>query len=51
MQFSHTLGEQLGGQMKAGFLLTDLYDDTNGSGYLHELNIKVYVATRAVKLV
>lgn len=49
MQFSHSMGEQLGGQLRAGLILTDLYDDTNGEGYLHEMNVKTYVATRAVK--
>ena len=49
VQFSHTLEEQLGGQLKAGFRLTDLYEDTNGSGRLHELNIPCFIATRAVK--
>ena len=29
VQFSHTLEEQLGGQLRAGFVLTDLYEDTN----------------------
>lgn len=49
MQFSHTLEEQIGGQLKAGFTLTDLYEDTNGAGYLHEMNIPSFIATRAVK--
>lgn len=49
MQFSHSLEEQLGGQLKAGFVLTDLYDDINEAGYLHELNIKTFTATRAFK--
>ncbi len=49
MQFSHTLEEQLGGQLKAGFVLLDLYEDTNGEGRLHDMNIKTYLATRAVK--
>lgn len=49
MQFSHTIGEQVGGQLEAGFVLTDLYGDTNGEGRLHEMNIETYVATRAVK--
>lgn len=49
MQFSHTLEEQLGGQLRAGFTLTDLYEDTNGQGFLHEMNIPCFVATRAVK--
>jgi len=49
VQFSHTVEEQIGGQLKAGFTLTDLYEDTNGEGYLHELNIYSFLATRAVK--
>ena len=49
IQFSHTISEQIGGQLKAGFRLTDIYDDTNGFGRLHELNIASFVATRAVK--
>lgn len=49
MQFSHTAEEQLGGQLKAGFLLTDLFGDTNGEGRLHEMHVETYYATRAVK--
>ena len=49
VQFSHTLDEQLGGQLEAGLILTHLYEDTNGEGRLHELNIPCFVATRAVK--
>lgn len=49
LQFSHTLEEQIGGQLKAGFTLVDLYEDTNGTGRLHELNIKTYIATRVIK--
>ena len=49
VQFSHTVTEQLGGQLEAGFILTDLYEDTNGEGRLHELNIPTFIASRAVK--
>ncbi len=49
IQFSHTLEEQIGGQLKAGFILTDLYEDTNGAGRLHELNVPSFIATRCVK--
>ena len=49
--FSHTLEEQIGGQLEAGFTLTDLYEDTAGSGFLHEHNVPTYIATRAVKCV
>ena len=49
VQFSHTLEEQLGGQLRAGFILTDLYEDTTGEGKLHEHNVPCYIASRAVK--
>lgn len=49
VQFSHTLEEQIGGQLEAGFRLTDLYEDTNGAGRLHQMNIPCFIATRAVK--
>ena len=49
MQFSHTLEEQITGQLEAGFILTDLYEDTNGEGRLHELNIPTFLAMRSVK--
>ena len=49
IQFSHSLEEQIGGQLEAGFRLTDLYEDTNSEGWLSELNIPTFLATRAVK--
>ena len=49
MQFSHNVEEQLGGQLEAGFVLTNIYGDTNGEGRLHEMNVETYLATRAVK--
>ena len=49
VQFSHTLEEQLGGQLEAGFCLTHLYEDTNGEGRLKEFGVPSFVATRAVK--
>lgn len=50
VQFSHSLEEQIGGQLKAGFVLTDLYEDRNreGTGVLREYTMQ-YTATRAVK--
>ena len=48
-QFSHTLSEQIGGQLRAGFILTNIEDDTNGAGRLHEMNISTYIMTRAIK--
>ncbi len=49
IQFSHTAEEQLGGQLKAGFILTDLYEDFNGEGRLDALRIPTFIATSAVK--
>lgn len=49
VQFSHTAEEQIGGQLEAGFILTDIYEDTNGIGFLHEHNIPCFYATRAIK--
>ncbi len=48
-QFSHSLEEQIGGQLEAGFTLVSLYEDTNGTGRLHELNIPTFLAMRSVK--
>ncbi|MCR4671834.1 MAG: class I SAM-dependent methyltransferase [Lachnospiraceae bacterium] len=49
LQFSHTLEEQIGGQLKAGLTLTGIYEDTCGEGPLHEMNIPMFIATRSVK--
>ena len=49
VQFSHTLEDQVGGQLAAGFQITDLYEDTNGYGRLHDMGIPTFAAIRAVK--
>lgn len=49
MQFSHTIEEQVNGQLEAGFTLLSLYEDTNGEGRLHELNIPTFLAMRSRK--
>lgn len=49
IQFSHTIEEQIGGQIKAGFVLQDVFSDTSGEGKLHELNIPTFWATKSVK--
>ena len=50
LQFSHTMEDQIGGQLKAGFRLTDLYEDRDrpGNGRLQDF-APAYLATRAVK--
>ena len=50
VQFSHSLEEQINGQLEAGFILTSLYEDTNGEGRLHELNIPTFLAMRSIKV-
>lgn len=49
IQFSHTIEEQIGGQLKAGFMLIDIYHDTNGEGNLHIHNVPTFYATCAIK--
>lgn len=49
IQFSHTIGEQIGGQLRAGFVLRDVYDDTNGTGPLHDHGVPTFWATFAEK--
>ena len=49
VQFSHSLEEQIGGQLEAGFQLLELYEDTNGEGRLHQLNIPCFLAMRSRK--
>ncbi|MGB4588097.1 MAG: methyltransferase domain-containing protein [Clostridiaceae bacterium] len=49
IQFSHTIEEQIGGQLQAGFVITDIYHDTNGAGRLHDFNVPTFYASRALK--
>ena len=49
VQFSHTLDEQIRGQIQAGFALKDLYEDTDGVGFLHEHGVPTFWATLAIK--
>jgi len=47
LQFGHTLGDQIGGQLEAGFRIAGLYEDTNDS-VLDEF-IPTQMATLALK--
>jgi SAM-dependent methyltransferase len=47
LEFSHSLEEQVGGQLKAGFVLTGLYESTQDSTL--GKYIPCYIATRAIK--
>ena len=49
LEHSHTLTEQLGGQMEAGFHIISMFEDYHGDFVLSEY-IPTYIATRALKL-
>ena len=49
IQFSHTFGEQIGGQLKAGFVITGAYEDFDNDVDAIADGIPSYWATRAVK--
>ena len=51
LEFSHTLEDQIGGQLDAGFVLTGLYEDACAAGEGDLLNdfMSPFVATRALK--
>ncbi len=48
LEFSHTLTDQLGGQLDAGFLITGLYEDRHRGLSLSRFT-PTYIATRAIK--
>ena len=47
--FSHTLEDQIGGQLRAGFALVDILEDVDDDDRLGEYNIPTSILTRAVK--
>ncbi len=49
LQFSHTLEEQIGGQLMAGFVLTDVFEDFNNDPDAIADGFPAYWASRAVK--
>ena len=48
LEFGHTLDDQIGGQINAGFLLTGFYEDIDPDTILGK-HIPSYIATRATK--
>jgi SAM-dependent methyltransferase len=48
LEFGHSLSDLLGGQMDAGFLLTDLYEDICPDSPISKYH-PTYIATRAIK--
>jgi SAM-dependent methyltransferase len=49
LEFGHTLTDQIGGQLDAGFVLTGFYEDVWPGTPLNEFT-PTYIATRSVKL-
>lgn len=49
VQFSHTLDEQIRGQIQSGFAIKDLFEDYNESGPLSEHKVPTFWATLAAK--
>lgn len=47
--FSHTLEEQIDGQLRARLILTNLLEDTNEAGPFFDYNVPTFILTRAVK--
>lgn len=48
LMFGHTLDDQIGGQLAAGFVLTGLFEDSDPSNPLSQY-MPTYMATRALK--
>lgn len=48
--FGHSLEDQIGGQLRAGFVLSDLYEDTHLEGDVTVPYFSAFLATRALKL-
>ena len=48
LEFSHTLEEQIGGQIKAGFLISGFYEDRHSDDPIADF-MPTFVATRAIK--
>lgn len=49
IQFSHSITNSIKGQLDAGLMLLDLYEDTNLAGKLKENNIYTFLATKSIK--
>lgn len=48
MEFGHSLTDQIGGQLEAGFQLTGFYEDIMPESPLSKYT-SIYIATRAIK--
>ncbi|MEF3305842.1 class I SAM-dependent methyltransferase [Paenibacillus sp. GYB003] len=50
LEFGHTLEDQIKGQLDAGLVLTDFYEDHYGGQSLLDNHIRTFIATKAVKI-
>ncbi|MCB9222578.1 MAG: class I SAM-dependent methyltransferase [Crocinitomicaceae bacterium] len=48
--FGHSLADQIGGQLNAGFLITDMFEDNWGGDSKLDEYFPAFLATRAIKL-
>lgn len=51
VEFSHTLTEQIGAQIDAGFAIVGFFEDPWGTGYFPDGYFDGFMATRARKVV
>ena len=49
LEFGHSLEDQIGGQILAGFVISGFYEDNSG-GDLLDKHIDTFIATKAIKL-
>jgi 2-polyprenyl-3-methyl-5-hydroxy-6-metoxy-1,4-benzoquinol methylase len=49
LEFGHSLTDQVGGQLEAGLVLTDMYEDQWGDGQAIDGYLPAFIATRSVK--
>ena len=50
LMFGHSFADQIGGQLQAGFVLTDMYEDDWGGDGVFDPYFPSFMGTRAVKL-
>jgi hypothetical protein len=47
--FGHTLSDQIGGQLQAGFMLTAMFEDDWGGRNILDAWFPGFIATRAIR--
>jgi SAM-dependent methyltransferase len=50
LEFGHSLEQQIGGQVEAGFIIAGFYEDDFGGERLLDKYIKSFIATKSVKI-